>query len=65
MKHYKIEENAELFHDYVEKNKDDINIKTSISETMLSGRKRGVRMTISDVLESYDDVNETNKPGDL
>jgi len=34
---------------------------TSLSQTMLSGKKRGVRVTISDVLESYD--NNENKTG--
>ena len=31
---------------------------TSLSQTMLSGKKRGVRVTISDVLESYDKESE-------
>ena len=39
-------------------------VRTSMSENMLSGRKKGVRMTMSDILESYDEVNETNSSGD-
>ncbi len=43
-------------------NKPDV--RTSMSENMLSGRKKGVRMTMSDILESYDEVNETYISGD-
>ena len=39
-------------------------VRTSMSENMLSGRKKGVRMTMSDILESYDQVNETYISGD-
>jgi len=39
-------------------------VRTSMSGNMLSGRKNGVRMTMSDILESYDEVNETYISGD-
>ena len=41
-----------------------VDVRTSLSENMFSGRKNGVRMTMSDILESYDEVNETNSSGD-
>ena len=38
-----------------EKGDEKINAVTSLSQTMLSGNKKGIKMTISDVLESYND----------
>jgi len=37
-----------------EKPERNVNAATSLSQTMLSGKKRGVKVTISDVLESYE-----------
>ena len=37
-----------------EKPERNVNDATSLSQTMLSGKKRGVKVTISDVLESYE-----------
>ncbi|MCK5853308.1 hypothetical protein KAH27_09805 [bacterium] len=52
---------SKTFNERIEKKTD---VRTSMSGNMLSGRKSGVRMTMSDILESYDEVNEKYISGD-